>query len=116
MCADRQAEGLQPACVANCPSGTLQFGDRESILAKVQEAENRGLYVYGKEELGGTSWIYVSDIPFDELGFPHIDGESFPEHSQDVFAAQMATILGGVAVIGLYSLYLRRKKIEEEQK
>jgi len=116
MCADRQAEGLQPACVANCPSGALQFGDRESILAKVQAAEDKGLYVYGKDEAGGTAWIYVSDIPFYELGFPTVASESFPEHSQDVFGAQMATILGGAAVIGLYSLYLRRKKIEEEQK
>jgi len=31
MCADRQAKGLMPACVASCPSGALRFDEIEDI-------------------------------------------------------------------------------------
>ena len=32
MCNDRIHNGLQPACVAACPTGAMQFGDRDEIL------------------------------------------------------------------------------------
>ena len=38
MCFDRVSEGMLPACVKTCPTGTMNFGDREAIL---KMAENR---------------------------------------------------------------------------
>jgi formate dehydrogenase iron-sulfur subunit len=32
MCFDRISEGLLPACVKSCPTGTMNFGDRAAIL------------------------------------------------------------------------------------
>ena len=32
MCLDRVVNGLQPACVKTCPTGTMNFGDREAML------------------------------------------------------------------------------------
>ncbi|WDP92012.1 MAG: formate dehydrogenase [Desulfobacter sp.] len=32
MCIDRVKEGLKPACVNSCPTGTMNFGDREAML------------------------------------------------------------------------------------
>ena len=32
MCFDRVGEGLLPACVKSCPTGTMNFGDRDEIL------------------------------------------------------------------------------------
>ena len=37
MCIDRVREGLKPACVQSCPSGTMNFGDRDEMLALAQE-------------------------------------------------------------------------------
>ena len=33
MCLDRVENGLLPACVKTCPTGAMNFGDREEILA-----------------------------------------------------------------------------------
>ncbi|MFW5836713.1 MAG: 4Fe-4S dicluster domain-containing protein [Desulfovibrionaceae bacterium] len=37
MCIDRVRNGLQPACVQACPTGAMNFGDREDIM-KMAEA------------------------------------------------------------------------------
>lgn len=72
MCADRIKQGDQPACVGTCPTGALEFGDRDVLLEKARrKAKAINGYVYGDEdEIGGTSVIYVSDIPPTELGLP----------------------------------------------
>jgi len=46
MCLDRVHNGLQPACVQTCPTGTMTFGDRPEILtrAKKRLAEVKGKY------------------------------------------------------------------------
>lgn len=46
MCFDRITNGLLPACVATCPTGTMSFGDRPEILdrAKKRLAEVKGKY------------------------------------------------------------------------
>ncbi len=37
MCLDRVREGLLPACVQSCPTGTMNFGDREEMLALAEK-------------------------------------------------------------------------------
>jgi formate dehydrogenase iron-sulfur subunit len=37
MCVDRVTNGLLPACVKACPTGTMQFGEREEMLKKAHE-------------------------------------------------------------------------------
>jgi formate dehydrogenase iron-sulfur subunit len=113
MCADRLSEGEQPVCVANCPLGALRIGDRSSIITDATKMQNEGKYVYGIDEYGGTSWIYVSDIPFDKIGFPSPEEESYPNISRAMFGSQTATIVVGAAAVGLYSLFLRKKKMGE---
>lgn len=36
MCNDRVHNGLKPACVTACPTGAMNFGDREEMLAMAQ--------------------------------------------------------------------------------
>jgi formate dehydrogenase iron-sulfur subunit len=75
MCAPRQAKGMQPACTEVCPVQASIFGEREDLL---REAESRlrqnptgyVQHVYGRDEVGGTSVLYLSEAPFDALGFP----------------------------------------------
>jgi formate dehydrogenase iron-sulfur subunit len=46
MCFDRIKEGMLPACVKACPTGTMNFGDRKDILEKANKrlAEVKGIY------------------------------------------------------------------------
>jgi formate dehydrogenase iron-sulfur subunit len=75
LCHERLQRGDQPACVAACPNGALSFGDREGLLRTArqrlrQEPKRYLQHIYGEKELGGTSVLYVSNEPLEELGFP----------------------------------------------
>ncbi|MGD9079418.1 MAG: formate dehydrogenase [Desulfobacterales bacterium] len=37
MCFDRVAAGMQPACVKTCPTGTMNFGERQEMLDLAQK-------------------------------------------------------------------------------
>jgi formate dehydrogenase iron-sulfur subunit len=37
MCFDRIKEGMLPACVKSCPTGTMNFGDRKEIMEKANK-------------------------------------------------------------------------------
>lgn len=37
LCIDRITNGLKPACVKTCPTGTLSFGEKAAMLAKAKE-------------------------------------------------------------------------------
>jgi formate dehydrogenase iron-sulfur subunit len=108
FCAERQEHGLEPACAAACPTGALQFGDRAALIAEAQRriAEEPDRYVnhvYGQEELGGTSWMYLSPIAFEELGFPTYGEQPVTGLSETVarfgtpaVALGVACLLGGL--------------------
>lgn len=114
FCIDRITNGLEPACVKGCPTGGLTFGDRDELLKEANELEAGGAHLYGRDEVGGASWIYASIVPFEELGFARVGQDtSYPAHSRGTSISQMATVIVGAAAIGAYSLFLRRRKLAE---
>lgn len=58
-CLDRVENGMVPSCVKACPSGALQFGDRQTLLEGARAAGHRT--IYGEKELGGLGVMYVID-------------------------------------------------------
>lgn len=65
-----------PACAAACPTGALKFGARDALLvearARVRARPDRYVeHIYGEQEAGGTSWLYVAGRPFERLGLAH---------------------------------------------
>ena len=84
MCYNRLQAGEIPACVDACPTGALSFGNRETLLkqAHAQIRSNPGRYVdhvYGEHEVGGTSMLYLSDVPFERLGFSDLPPTAPPD-------------------------------------
>jgi len=74
MCWERLQEGEQPACVENCPAEALTYGKRSELLeiARTRIYENPDDYVhhiYGEHEVGGTGYLYLASVPFDQIGF-----------------------------------------------
>jgi Fe-S-cluster-containing dehydrogenase component len=118
FCAERQRKGLMPACAEVCPSGALTFGDRASLIEEArlriyQHPERYIHHVYGEEEAGGTSWLYISDVPFDRLGLPAgLDTRAYPELAQTALGAvPMVVTLWPPVLMGLYALSHRRAEV-----
>jgi Fe-S-cluster-containing dehydrogenase component len=81
LCHDLLEQGNNPACVHACPRGALLAGPREEIFAEAKRrAGEMGGHLYGMEENGGTSTVYVSPLPFEKIdaalqkgpGRPHL--------------------------------------------
>ena len=119
FCADRQAEGLLPACVTTCPTGALKFGDREDLIAEAHRriAAETGRYVdhvYGESEVGGTSWLYLSPVPFEMLGMPEMGTEAVTLNVERAVGAVPPVLVGVAAVMsGIYWLVKRRQQSVE---
>ena len=75
FCHERVKRNELPGCAETCPTGALLFGKRSDLLFVARERirRSRGEYVdhiYGENEAGGSAWMYLSSVPFNELGFP----------------------------------------------
>jgi len=104
LCYDRLQAGQKPACAEACPTGTLRFGQREELLtqAHAQIASNPGRYVdhvFGESEVGGTSMLYISDVPFDRLGFPTSLPQTAPPEETEKIMSKLPFVIGGMAAV-----------------
>ncbi|MDA8169059.1 MAG: 4Fe-4S dicluster domain-containing protein [Nitrospiraceae bacterium] len=75
MCHGRISKGGIPACVEACPAGALTFGKRDDLIKlarkRIEKSPDKYIdHIYGETEAGGTSWLYLSAVPFGEVGLP----------------------------------------------
>jgi formate dehydrogenase iron-sulfur subunit len=100
--------GSVPSCVKICPKESITFGKREDLLRLAKEkiagngTENRPHakyidHIYGAEEVGGTGWLYLSSVPFEQIGFLKLPKEAPPRLTEKIqhsifkdFVPQMA--------------------------
>ncbi|MBI4716181.1 MAG: 4Fe-4S dicluster domain-containing protein [Planctomycetes bacterium] len=78
-----------PACVRACPKECLTYARRSELLHRAhtritEQPESYVDHVYGEHEVGGTSWLYLSGVPFDLLGFPTLGTAAPPRLSEAV--------------------------------
>jgi formate dehydrogenase iron-sulfur subunit len=116
MCYDRIQDGEEPACAKACPTDAILYGERDDLLAQAKKriAENPDKYVnhiYGEHEVGGTNHLYISPVPFSEIGFPDVGTEVIPRYAEAV-VKQTPTIAVGMAAAasGLFWFLNRREK------
>ncbi len=119
LCWERLQEGKIPACVEACPTDALMFGNKKQLMeiARVRIYHHPTKYyheIYGEHIVGGTGWLYLSAVPFEQLGFRTDLGTTpYPEYTKEFLYAVPLIFFGAPAVlIGLNLLASQDKKAE----
>jgi len=119
LCWDRFNKGVLPGCVEACPTQALMFGSRRQILeeGKRRIAANPDKYIehiYGEYEVGGTSHLYLSSVPFEQIGFRKDLGTvAYPEYSTGfLYAVPFIFVLWPIAMLGINRATKKSKEDE----
>jgi formate dehydrogenase iron-sulfur subunit len=113
LCIDRVEVGLEPACIKACPTGCLNFGTKESMVAlgdaRVKQLKAQGFndaMLYNPEGVGGTGVVTVLghghpewyDLPVD----PHVP---WGVRLWKKVVRPLGAIAAAFAVIGVFAHY-----------
>ena len=123
MCYPRVKEGKLPGCVQACPKEALTFGRRQDVLqiarTRIQSFPDRYVdHIYGEREMGGTSWMYISGVPFHQLGLREDLGTtSAPKLTSGALeAVPMVTALWPLLLGGIYAISKRKDILAAQDK
>jgi len=121
MCYDtRISKGDIPACVEACPMEVMTFGKRSDVIKAARERitrePNRYIdYIYGEHEVGGTGWLYISGVPFEQLDFPmNVGMKPYPELTRGFLSMVPAVIVIWPALLwGFHRFTQHREQVAE---
>ena len=109
LCWPRLKEGKIPACVEACPQEALIFGTRRELLeearARIYQHPDRYVhYIYGEHEIGGTCWLYLSSVPFEQIGLrTDLDNVALPRHTTGfLYAVPLVLVLWPTFLLGAW--------------
>jgi formate dehydrogenase iron-sulfur subunit len=120
MCYERLQEGEEPACVVACPTGALRFGKRAELISAARRRieTHPELYIdhiMGENEVGGTSVLYLSDVPFDRLGFPPSLPEYAPPEQTEKVMSALPVVIGSVATLMAGTAFFTHREPHSEK-
>jgi hypothetical protein len=118
FCYERvEKEGKRPGCAEICPVEAITFGRRNTLLtiARNRIKSNPALYVnhiYGEHEAGGTSWLYLSGVPFDRVGFIDVPHRPLTQLAETIQGALFSYLWSPIVLFGMLSgiMYAFRNK------
>jgi ferredoxin len=117
MCFERVSEGKLPACVEECPAEALTFGTRKELIAEARRRiyEDPELYhdhIYGEHEVGGTGFLYLSPVPFEELGFnTSVQNRPYPELTKGfLYSVPSIFVLWPAILLGIHKATMENQK------
>ena len=123
LCQPRIEKGQLPGCVEICPKEALTFGPRTQLIKEARRRIDRfpSLYVdhvYGESEMGGTSWLYLSGQPFNEIGLREDLGIT-PAPSLTAGPLSAVPVIVGlwpVLLTGIWAISRRKDQIADEER
>ena len=107
FCYDRiSKEGGLPGCATICPTEAITFGKRSTLLsvAKKRIQENPADYidhVYGEREVGGTSWMYIAGVPFEQVNLPKLPETPTPKLSETIQHSLFSYLWSPITLFGI---------------
>lgn len=125
FCYERTTKGQLPACVDICPVEALTYGQRTELIRvardKIKRNPDRYIdHIFGENEVGGTSWLYLASKDFSELDFPKLGKNPAPGVSESIQHGIFAYFVPPVSLYallgGIMWITKRRKELEEEGK
>jgi len=121
MCRDRIKKGGITACAEACPTGAITFGKREDLIKVARERIRKYPdkyvdHIYGEHEVGGTNWMYISGVPFEQLGFPsHLPTTPLVEQTKGFLSAVPVVLTVWPALFGMCYAALRHRNEQDKQ-
>jgi formate dehydrogenase beta subunit len=99
-------ENKLPGCVEICPVEALTFGRRKDLIkvARQRIKSSPGLYIdhiYGEKEVGGTSWMYLSGVPFEKLGFNALPETPMPRLAESIQHSLFSYLWSPIVLFGM---------------
>lgn len=100
-CIERLTAGKATACSEACPNGATITGERDALVAEAYKRFNEkpGEYhrqIYGLQEVGGTTTLFVSAVPFEQLGLR----TDLPKHALPPLTWNVLSTVPDVAAVG----------------
>ena len=122
MCSERQLQGKATACSEACPVGATKTGDRDALVAEARQriAEKPEQYydrIYGVQEVGGTSVLYLSAVPFAQIGLrTNVPAEPLPETTWRVLELLPDVVSTGAVLLGgIWWVSNRREEVAKAE-
>jgi Fe-S-cluster-containing dehydrogenase component/Ni/Fe-hydrogenase subunit HybB-like protein len=123
LCQPRIQKGLMPACVVICPKEALIFATRKELIKiarqRIQNHPDRYVdHVYGEHEMGGCSWLYISNVRFADIGMREDLGViSAPQLISGTLSMFPVVVsMGLVFLIGIYAISKQKDQIARKEK
>ncbi len=130
LCQPRLEQGLPPRCTEACPYDATVFGTRAEMITEANRriAEQPDKYftppdeahprLYGYDDVGGVSVLYLSDISLDFYPFvwrPDLGAEPIPALTWAALSKVPPTVIGvAAAMTGIYWVIGRRMQLQAE--
>jgi len=122
MCYPRIKQGKNPGCSDACPMGAITFGRRDELLqvarARIAKFPERYInHVFGENEFGGTSWLFLAGIPFKQLGLHEgVTHTPLPEFTTPFLSIVplVLTMWPGL-FLGIYAFSRRKERLADQQ-
>jgi formate dehydrogenase iron-sulfur subunit len=122
MCYERQTKGLPTACSEACPTGATITGERDALVAEARKriAEKPKEYfnrIYGLEEAGGTSVLYLSAVPFEQIGMnANVPREALPMRTWQALKLVPDVVSTGTVLLGgIWWITNRRAEVAKKE-
>ena len=94
----------------------IKFGKRKELIrlaeARIRKYPDRYIdRIYGEREVGGTSWLYLSGVPFGRLDFPeNVPDKPLVEQTKGFLSAVPLVLVLWPAFLGMAYAATRNKE------